>query len=79
MGIQTPAGRLPPMNRRSREVLGWALLFSAPVGVGVSLAVMRMSGGDLLDPLVALPGVVAAAAVFAFVALAGRDGGAEGA
>lgn len=66
------------MNGRRREVFGWALLFSVPVGVGVSLAVMRMSGGALLDPIVVLPGVVAAAAVFAFVALAGRDGGAEG-
>jgi len=65
------------MNGRSREVLGWALLFSAPVGVGVSMAVMRMSGGALLDPAAALPGVVAAVVVIAFVALAGRDGSAE--
>ena len=63
------------MDDASREVLGWALLFSVPVGVGVSMAVMRMSGGGLFEPLVALPGIVAAVVVFAFVALVGRDGG----
>lgn len=65
------------MDGPNRELLGWALLFSVPVGVGVSLAVMRMSRGSAADPLVFVPGVVAAAAVFAFVALAGR--GDEGA
>ena len=61
------------MDGTSREVLGWALLFSLPMGVGIPLAVMRMSGAPLSAPIVFLPGVVAAAAVFAFVALVGRD------
>lgn len=56
-----------------RTALGYALLFSLPVGVGVSAAVMRMSGGGVFDPLVALPGAATAAAIFLFVLLAARD------
>jgi hypothetical protein len=61
-------------DETTRELLGWALLFSVPVGVGVSMASMRMSRGALSDPIVVLPGVVAAAAVFALVVAVGRDG-----
>lgn len=52
--------------------VGYALLFSIPVGVGVSGATMRMTGGGALDPLVALPGAVTATAVFLFVLVAAR-------
>ena len=65
------------MDGTSREVLGWALLFSLPMGVGIPLAVMRMSGSPFWDPIVFLPGVVAAVVVFGFVVLVGRDGGSE--
>jgi hypothetical protein len=60
--------------RRRREVVGWALLFSVPVGVGVAAATMRMSGEGPFAPSVVAPGVAAAVGVFALVYLVARDG-----
>ena len=34
-----------------RTDLGYAVLFSMPVGVGVSMGVLRMAGGGLTNPL----------------------------
>lgn len=34
-----------------RERLGWALLFSLPVGAGIGLAVVRMGRVPFTDPL----------------------------
>lgn len=50
-----------------RTTLGYAALFSVPVGVGVSLAVLRMAGGGLTNPIVAGAGAVAALVLFVFV------------
>jgi len=50
-----------------RAALGYAVLFSVPVGVGVSMGVLRMAGGGLTNPLVVGAGAVAALVLFAFV------------
>jgi|AntDeeMetagen134_2_1112570.scaffolds.fasta_scaffold01185_6 hypothetical protein len=50
-----------------RTDLGYAVLFSVPVGVGVSMGVLRMAGGGLTNPVVVGAGVVAALVLFAFV------------
>lgn len=50
-----------------RAALGYAVLFSMPVGVGVSMGVLRMAGGGLTNPLVVGAGAVAALVLFAFV------------
>ncbi|PSQ09494.1 hypothetical protein BRC98_05970 [Halobacteriales archaeon QS_7_68_65] len=50
-----------------RSDLGYAVLFSVPVGVGVSMGVLRMAGGGLTNPVVAGAGTVAALVLFAFV------------
>lgn len=55
-------------------VLWYALLFSVPVGVGISVGTMRMTGGGFLTPIVAVPGVVATVCIFALVVLAARGG-----
>ncbi|WP_224447772.1 hypothetical protein [Haloprofundus salilacus] len=51
----------------TRTIVGYALLFSIPVGVGVAAGVSRATGEGLLAPSVALPGVVAAIGVCLFV------------
>lgn len=65
--------------RPNRAAIGYALLFSVPVGVGVAGAMMRTTGGGPLAPLVAASGTLAALAVFLFVvvAAAGGDPGAR--
>lgn len=60
------------MSHSTPTTLGYALLFAAPVGVGVAAATMRMTGDGAVTPAVALPGLVAAVAVFLFVAAAAR-------
>lgn len=57
-----------------RTVLWYALLFSVPVGVGISAGTMRMTGGGFLTPIVAVPGVVATVCIFAFVVFAASGG-----
>ncbi|RDZ61565.1 hypothetical protein C5B90_18215 [Haloferax sp. Atlit-12N] len=62
---------------RSRETLvavGYALLFSVPVGVGVTAMMTRVTPGRLTDPLVVGPGLVLAVAVFALVVAAATTG-----
>ncbi|ELZ77705.1 hypothetical protein C454_14465 [Haloferax gibbonsii ATCC 33959] len=62
---------------RSRETLtavGYALLFSVPVGVGVTVMMTRVAPGGLTDPLVVGPGLVLAVAVFALVVAAATTG-----
>lgn len=52
----------------SREELGFALLLSVPVGVGVALAVLKTSGG--YDPQLSVAaGVVTTLALFILVAV----------
>jgi hypothetical protein len=50
--------------------VGLAVLFAAPVGVGVALATLRSTGRPPTDPLVVGAGLVAGAALFALVVLA---------
>lgn len=52
-----------------RTELGYAVLLSLPVGVGVSMGFLKATGGELTDPLVVGAGVVAALAVFALAVL----------
>jgi hypothetical protein len=59
-----------PLDGRTR--LGYALLFSAPVGVGVAAATMRVTGAGPSEPVVFGPGAAAAGAVFLLVAVASR-------
>jgi hypothetical protein len=62
----------PPTG--DRATLGWALLFSVPIGVGVSVAAMRSTGRPPFAPIVAVPGVLSLVAVFVLVAVAARGG-----
>ena len=71
------AGGPPRDGADARTALWYALLFSVPVGVGVSVAVMRMTGGGFTTPVVGLPGLATAAAIFAFVFLVARGGSPE--
>lgn len=50
-----------------RTELGYALLLSLPVGVGVSIGFLKATGQGLTDPLVVGAGAVAALAVFVLV------------
>jgi len=62
---------------RSREPLvavGYALLFSVPVGVGVTVMMTRVAPGELTDPLVIGPGLALAVGVFALVVVAATTG-----
>lgn len=54
--------------------VGYALLFSVPVGVGVTVMMTRVTPGTLTDPLVVGPGLVLAVAVFLLVVVAARSG-----
>lgn len=64
--------------RPDRTALGYAVLFSVPVAVGVAGAMMRGTGGGPFAPLVVVPGAVAGLLVFLLV-LAGAAGEAPGA
>lgn len=48
----------------NRTELGYAVLLSLPVGVGVSVGMLKATGQGLADPLVVGTGIVAALAVF---------------
>lgn len=52
------------------ERLGWSLIFSVPIGVGVALVTARQSGSGLIDPLVLGASFVAGFAVFLLLYLA---------
>lgn len=51
------------------EGVGYAVLFSVPAGVGVSMGVFGMMGGAASNSFVIGSGVVTALAVFSLVAL----------
>lgn len=57
-----------------RERVGWSLLFSVPVGVGVGLATSRMAQTTVTDPLVVATAAGFGAVLFALVWLATRGG-----
>ncbi|WP_411963559.1 hypothetical protein [Haloferax sp. YSMS24] len=54
--------------------VAYALLFSVPVGVGVTVMMTRVTPGTLTNPLVVGPGLVLAVAVFLLVVVAARSG-----
>lgn len=56
-----------------RTALGYALLFSLPVVAGVTLAMLKVTGGRPLW-LVLAPGFVLGGAVFGLIVLATRGG-----
>lgn len=50
-----------------RAELGFAVLLSLPVGVGVTLGMLRATGSTVFDPLVFGPGVVTTFALFSLI------------
>ncbi|KAB1194147.1 hypothetical protein GJR96_12180 [Haloferax sp. MBLA0076] len=65
----------PDADRRSTLIaVAYALLFSVPVGVGVTVMMTRVVPGRLTTPLVVGPGLVLALAVFLLVVVAARSG-----
>jgi len=64
-------------GRSTRTVLGYALLFSLPVGVGVAVMLLRVTGNRPTDAVVFAPSVAFAAAVFLLVVGIGSGGSAE--
>ncbi|MGM0592367.1 MAG: hypothetical protein ACQETI_12220 [Halobacteriota archaeon] len=57
-----------------RTALGYALLLAVPVGVGVSVGMMRATGGGAFHPFVFGGGILTAVVVFALVVLGGLTG-----
>ncbi|SFR69005.1 hypothetical protein [Halogeometricum limi] len=60
-----------------RTVLGYALLFSAPMALGITVMMLRVVGGPVSKPIVFAPGLVVALAVFLLVAVAASGGETE--
>ena len=56
-----------------RTALGYALLFSVPVWVGVTMMMLKVTGGRPLT-LTLAPGLVIGGAIFAFMFVATRGG-----
>ncbi|WP_416839824.1 hypothetical protein [Haloferax sp. DFSO52] len=54
--------------------VAYALLFSVPIGVGVTVMMTRVAPGNLTDPLIVGPGLVLAVAVFVLVVVAATRG-----
>jgi hypothetical protein len=70
---ETAASRAGAAERSDRAALGYALLFSVPVLLGVTVMMLKVTGGRPLS-LVVAPGVVVGVAVFALVLLGARGG-----
>ncbi|ELZ34490.1 hypothetical protein C474_02256 [Halogeometricum pallidum JCM 14848] len=64
-------------RRFDRTALGYALLFSLPMALGITVMMLKVVGGPLSRPLVFAPGAVVAACVFLLVAVAATGGEAE--
>jgi hypothetical protein len=60
-----------------RAVLGYALLFSLPVGVGVAVMLLQVTRGRPTDALVFGPSLALAAAVFLLLLAVGAGGSPE--
>ncbi|WP_238993895.1 hypothetical protein [Halobellus captivus] len=63
--------------RPGDAVLGYALLFSLPVGVGVAVMLLRVTGSRPNDAIVFAPSLALAAAVFLLVVAIGSGGSPE--
>jgi hypothetical protein len=74
--MDATAGSVPDEGERrglDRTALGYALLFSVPVWVGVTVMMLKVTGGRPLA-LVVAPGLALGGGVFALVLLATRGG-----
>ncbi|MGQ4554801.1 hypothetical protein [Halobellus sp. GM3] len=67
----------PGQQARRRVVLGYALLFSLPVGIGVAVMVLQETDGRLTDAVVIGPSFVLFAAVFLLVVAIASSGSPE--
>lgn len=54
----------------NREALAWALVFSVPVGVGITGYAAHVIRQDVINPLAILSGVAATLVIFAIMAFA---------
>ncbi|MFC6872159.1 hypothetical protein [Halobellus marinus] len=73
----TDADRTDSEDSRRRVVLGYALVFSLPVCVGVAVMLLQVTGSRPVDPIVFAPSIVLAAAVFVLVVAIGVGGSTE--
>lgn len=55
------------MSRWTPKNVGFAILLSVPVGVGVGLATLKVTGGNYSHPLVLLTAAVTATGIFLIV------------
>ena len=55
-------------NTKPSEIF-WSLFLSLPVGFGVSLAIMKSTGGHLTEPLVFVPGLLSFLFIFLIIIL----------
>mgnify|MGYP006306714581 CR=1 FL=1 len=60
-----------------RAVIGYALLFALPVGVGVAVMMLRVTAATPTDALVVGPSLALAAVVFLLVVAVGVSGSPE--
>lgn len=67
-------GETANARQRSRSVVGYALLFSVPVGVGVAVMLLRVTARHPIDALVAGPSLALAVGVFLLVLAIGSGG-----
>ncbi|WP_396613219.1 hypothetical protein ACH9L7_04325 [Haloferax sp. S1W] len=58
----------------TRTAVAYALLFSVPIAVGVTVMMTRVVPGSLTTPLVVGPGLLLGLAVFLLVVVAARGG-----
>jgi putative copper export protein len=73
----TDAKRTESTDSRRRAVIGYALVFSLPVCVGVAVMLLQVTGSRPADPIVFGPSLVLAAAVFVLVVAIGVGGSTE--
>ncbi|ELZ85035.1 hypothetical protein C453_10655 [Haloferax elongans ATCC BAA-1513] len=74
--VEADSGPAPAVSDSPslRTAVAYALLFSVPVGVGVTVMMTRVVPGSLTTPLVVGPGLLLGIAVFALVVVAARSG-----
>ena len=75
--IGPPGPGATGLGNSRRAVLGYALLFSVPVGVGVAVMMLKVTAGWPTDPLVFGPSLLIAAAVFLLLVAVGGGGSPE--
>jgi hypothetical protein len=71
--MDEPVESTAAVGTLDRTALGYALLFSLPLCVGITVMMLKVTGGRPLA-LVLAPGLVLGGGVFALVVLATRGG-----